>query len=429
MINKNIVITAVAIAAVVIIVAGAVVLLNNNNDSRKGDETGRLEVYGNANNDDLIDRSDVKALEDFMKSGWDRVKYPFADADGDGEITQKDVDIVNKVLNGEKVTLQYKNGKGEVKSVQYPVTGFVIGGTAVHAMINALDATDKALAKTGQASSLDSLGELDAPTRDLPSVGENPYKIDMELVSKIEGVSAVFTLCTSTYDGIEDAVRGTYVDCIRIDPDDTNRSVQTFLLVGFLTGHSDRAKIIADFYDRWNADISKKVATIKDSDKKTTLTMYTSSIAGYKYYLAKNTVSAGAINLSDFDENTRSIKDNREWAAVDKYQAEYIVQYLEMGFDPQYETKAEMQKAFEKYGKYLDLMKAYPDKYFIVNKNIPDIARVGYVAQYLYPDVFGNDYGEKLYEELVKTFYPYIKNFDVSKSIDIFDKKTIDGLA
>ena len=51
-------------------------------------------------------------------------------------------------------------------------------------------------------------------------------------------------------------------------------------------------------------------------------------------------------------------------------------------------------------------MKAYPQNYVVINKNMPDIVRTAYVAQVLYPDVFGADFGDKLYKELVSVFYP-----------------------
>ena len=376
--------------------------------SWKTDITNRLEVYGNANGDDVMDSNDLKAIDWFINNSWDSTTYSFADANGDGKVTSDDREIVRKILAGESVDVRYINGNGDVKTAHYPVTGLVVGGTAVHPVINATGAYDKAVALTGKSGSVDE--NLNKKTYNLPSVGAKAYSLNVDELSKYPTVNAVFTLNTSVYDSIEtvlEPIEG--ISCIRINPDDSDRSTQTFLLVGFLTGHSDQAAKIVAFYDKYNKVIADNVAKIKN--QKTTLTMYSYSMCGTDYYLTKNTVAAGAKNLSDFTDNTKKIKDNPEWAADEKYQAEYIIQYngLDMIWNP---TADEMKEEFEYYGQYYTLMKAYPQNYVVINKNMPDIARTAYVAQVLYPDVFGADFGDKLYKELVSVFYPYVGSFD-----------------
>ncbi len=415
-------ILAVVIVAIIAIAGVAAFLMLSGNGGDKEDTswqkdiTGRLEVFGNANNDDHIDDNDLKAIDSFIKNNaWDKNKYPFADANGDGKITSDDRSMVEKMISKESVDVRYINGNGDVKTAHFPVTGLVVGGTAVHPVINAVGAYDKAVALTGKASNVDPV--LNAPTSKLPSVGSKAYSIDIDELSKYKA-NAVFTLNTSVYDGIEDALKNIPgISCIRINPDDSDKSTQTFLLVGFLTGHSDRADKIVAFYDKYNKVIADNV--VKIGTKKTTLTMYTSSMCGTDYYLTKNTVAAGARNLSDFnDANTKKIKDNPEWAADEKYQAEYIIEFS--GFDMIWKpTLSELQEEFEYYGQYFTLMKAYPEKYVVINKDMPDIARTAYVAQVLYPGVFGSAFGDNLYKELVKTFYPYIDSFDPAKDTTV----------
>lgn len=404
----------IAIAMVAVIaVAGVAVyfmFINGGDDSPwKADASGRLEVYGNANNDDYIDDDDLKALDYFIGGEpWDKTKYPFADANGDGKITAADRSLVEKIIKGESVEVRYLNGSGNLKTAHYPITGLVVAGTAVHPVINAVGAYDKAVALTGKSGSVDPT--FNKNTYKLPSVGSKAYSLDIEELSKYPTVNAVFTLNTSTYDDIEEVLEPiSGISCIRINPDDSDKSTQTYLLVGFLTGHMSQASKIVGFYDEYNKVIEKNAAKV--SKKKTTVTMYSYSMCGTEYYLTKNTVAAGAQNLSDFTDNTRRIKDNPEWAAADKYQAEYIIQFT--GMDTIWKpTKEELHEEFEYYGQYFTLMKAYPNNYVVINKDIPDIARTAYVAQILYPDVFGADFGNDLYGKLVKVFYPFVENFN-----------------
>ncbi|MGN0098962.1 MAG: hypothetical protein ACI38Y_06525, partial [Candidatus Methanomethylophilaceae archaeon] len=315
-----------AIAVVAIIAIGGVgafLLLNGGDDEVAKDITGRLQVYGNADNDDHIDSDDLKAFDN-MRESWDKEKYPYADANRNGVLDDGDREIIQKLVDGKTCDVYYVNGKGEVAQITYPVKTVGIAGTMVHPVINSLGASDMAMAKCGKSTSLDPV--LDAPTYDLPSIGPKAYEIDKELLGNYN-IDAVVTLYSTTYDDVEKALVGTPVQCIRINPESSDMSLNTYLLMGFLLQKTDRADAIVSFYDKYNKIIEDKVSAIED--KKTTLTMYSYSMCGTDYYMTKNTVAAGTINLSDFnDSNTKSLKDDMgAWAAVPKYQADYIIQY------------------------------------------------------------------------------------------------------
>jgi ABC-type Fe3+-hydroxamate transport system substrate-binding protein len=118
------IIAAVAVCALVI-AAAAVILAFSKSDSggERINTTEVAAVYGNANNDYALDDLDVKLLEDIAggKTSWDRAKYPLADADQDGRITQGDVDLVKKILNKERCDVYYHNYFNEAQRLSYPV--------------------------------------------------------------------------------------------------------------------------------------------------------------------------------------------------------------------------------------------------------------------------------------------------------------------
>lgn len=76
-------IIAIFAAAIVIAASGtaAFVLLGDKDDDLKQkDVTGRLVIYGNANNDDYLDNDDVSFLQNLIDGAtWNKEKYPFAD--------------------------------------------------------------------------------------------------------------------------------------------------------------------------------------------------------------------------------------------------------------------------------------------------------------------------------------------------------------
>lgn len=116
---------AMAVVAILIVAAAVVIIATGNEKSEPVKETGRLLVYGNANNDDYLDERDISYIEDIISGDieWDEVKHPFADTNTDGEINEQDVDLLRKFLNKEECLMYYLNTWGTKSYVHYPITG------------------------------------------------------------------------------------------------------------------------------------------------------------------------------------------------------------------------------------------------------------------------------------------------------------------
>ncbi len=133
----------IAIVAVVIVAVAAVafVALSNgggSDDSKDGarvgdvikekdfpDSKSRLWVYGNANEDDFMDETDVTALEAMVKGSAKRTQL--ADANADGLINDHDVDYLKKIINAKESTeldVYYIDNYFKVAKVSWPVKSF-----------------------------------------------------------------------------------------------------------------------------------------------------------------------------------------------------------------------------------------------------------------------------------------------------------------
>ena len=410
----------IAIAAVVIVVVaaiGAFALMNNDDAEEDAPSMGLLQVYGNANSDKSIDDDDLDTIQMIIDKNGDsdesndidwKTEYPFADADRNGKVDSADIELVKKIIGRESCEISYIDGRDVECTVSFPVERFVIAGTMVHPVINALGADGKAVGMTGKTKNLDPV--LDAPSFDLPQMGSKAYTIDAELLSKAGKVDAVFTLYSSTYNEIDEGLKGTGIPSVRINSESMDKTVQAYLLVGLLTDTVEKSHAIVDFYDKYMNEISKKVESI--ADKKTGFAAYSYSMCGENYYMTKNIVDAGIKNLSDFSDNTKKLKDNNEWALIDKYQGDYIIEFS--GWNLRWTADQNVTEEYDYYGKYFTGFDAYKEgNYVVVNKTMNDIARVAFIAAYVYPEVFGEDYGYQVYEELIQLFYPYVENFDV----------------
>ena len=125
----------IAAVAVVAVAAVAVFLVMNNTGSEDHSsasfEDTRLRIYGNANGDDQIDKTDlniVKWIIDSNKSedvtkhvDW-KNDYPLADANYDQKINDDDVTVIQKILDKESTRMYYYNKYERVTYVNYPIS-------------------------------------------------------------------------------------------------------------------------------------------------------------------------------------------------------------------------------------------------------------------------------------------------------------------
>lgn len=403
----------IAVAVVVIIAIAAVaayVLLQDNDDDDNGlkDITGRLQVYGNANNDDFIDDSDLKAFDTLRNGTWDKEKYPFADANRNGQLDDEDREIIQKIINKEKVTISYINGLDEVKTLSYPIDMVGLTGTMIYSIPEILNVVDRVAARSNSSSMDEVLLKEIIP---LDSLGAKAYLVDPGLLAKHPRIDAVITMSTSVYDDVPTVVENAQKACIRLDTESSEGTIQGYLLIGFLLDASEKASQYAQFYDSTMADIEKKLASV--TEKKKTLTSYSYNICGKNYYLTQNTIDAGGDNLTTFTKNTQKIKDNPEYLQ-DYPTVQFQFQIDSMGWSTL--SQSDINDEYDYYGKYFKYSAAYPDHYYKINKDMPDLIRTAFMASIMYPDVFGDDYGYKTFQSLLDQFYQFLGTFDVTKT-------------
>lgn len=159
-----------AIVLVVIIVVaavGVVLVVNDKDDDSKtiqftGGTSGCLQVYGNANNDFVIDDGDIDQINRIIADGTEwKTDYPFADANYDGIVDSKDVDFVKAIIDATPkskapaymLCFNTDRPDGYVEEVQVPVTSaaFSFAATTLGAL-NTVGIVDEFVAVTKSAS-------------------------------------------------------------------------------------------------------------------------------------------------------------------------------------------------------------------------------------------------------------------------------------
>ena len=288
-ISKNVMI---AIIAVVIIAVAAVAFIafsngggsdDNNNGARVGEEIkekdfpdadSRLWVYGNANEDDVLDEADVTALEAMVKGS---VKWTqLADANADGKINGDDVDYLKKIINAKestKLDVYYIDNYFTVAKVSWPVKTFATsycsglytaeatGLTPKLAMVDDTIATYWAKLNSYAAKAV-SFGSTETPNYEsMMEQKINVYvpgycdaKADPLSKEKLNPVG-IDVMFMNTCDNSGVPYPNEYID-------------RSILMFGFLLqGDMDQCYDYLEWHDKVLTTVENAASTIKESDK------------------------------------------------------------------------------------------------------------------------------------------------------------------
>ena len=394
---------AVAIVAIMAVTgAGLYMMLGDNDGYRSDDDSGRLMIYGNANNDDYLDKEDVTMLERIIAGEAEATRY--ADANQDGKIDQKDIDMVKRMIKREKMDIYYDyRYVGEILQgkVSYPVKSLCVVGTNVISAVKSIGAVDEILCTSGGA--MDAVLYSDLVT--LPKVSTSAFKANMEEVSKYP-VKAIITQDSASYLDNYVEFQNAGIDVIRISASDGVDSVSGFITLGYLLQCESRANDYAKFCDGIIENLESKVGAgmLKDTDRVTALSVTMTNYVGgttSDYYAA--TMIAGAINLADWEKTTMRFNLGDEWLLEEKYQSDYIIHSRSIGYGAFGED--DLKNTWNTYSQYFAEMDAYKDgNYVILNANMPVPLRLAYMASVFYPDIFGSDYGERMHQIFVDSF-------------------------
>ncbi len=288
--DKKIAIIAAIIAAVVIIAAAAVLLMNNNESGEKHnagdrigesisekdypDTTGRLWVYGNANEDDKIDSSDLTALK-AMVAGT-KTATQLADANADGVVDDKDVEQLEKMLAAgadTELRVYYIDNYFRVAKIDWPIKTFATGFSSGFYASEVAGVTDKIVMVDEMMG--DGWKKLNSATKDAPSFGDESSpdweallksgidvyvpgwcedEADKLAPSKLKGIDVMFM---NTSDNWFVEFPNEYID----------RSLTTF---GYLIqGDMDQVYKWLNWHDSVLKKLKDAAATLKDSEKAT----------------------------------------------------------------------------------------------------------------------------------------------------------------
>lgn len=393
------------IAAIIIVAAGgsALLLINNdnNNEYKSTDNSGRLAILGNANNDDYIDDDDLATIDAIIDGTTSKEDHPLADADNNGTVDSEDRKIVERMIKREKMDIWYINGNDEIKKVGYPLNRVVVVGTNAALTLQALGAVTngKVVGTTGEATK-DYF--LFSDFKDLPKVSTSVLVADYDAVTNIGGVDAIITMSSKAYLKNESTFTDAGIDVVRISSSNGLKAISVALTMGYLLNLEERANEYAKFCDKVISHISEKKETIKNEDVRSclcaTMANYVSGTTSDYYTL---TIMCGGDNRADWSTVTKQFNAGDEWLLNDKYNVDAFIHYHNYTYDP----SEDLHTMYKSYRENFEALQTVKDgNYCMVNGNMPAVVRLAYTASILYPEIFGSDFGDKVHQEYVDNF-------------------------
>ena len=279
MMNTKYIAIVAAIFAVIVAVAAVIVLTGDEKEDLPTVEKGpynleditlplstRLVVCGNADNNDVLDKDDLKMIQDIVdgKATWDKEANPLADAYPDGTIDQKDIDLMKNILAKKSCWVYYVDYKSQTVRVQYPITGTI--GTMYYQQAQLASMfglwNDRVIA-CGSGS----LSEVSNPGWEKKISYGKGYNVDPQTVVS-SGVNTIlcYTQTDTTAPDMKQMVANTDIDLnvLCINHEQLLRCVTTY---GFLFDLENISQAYLSLADECSESINNALANVATDDQ------------------------------------------------------------------------------------------------------------------------------------------------------------------
>jgi iron complex transport system substrate-binding protein len=379
-----------------------------------------LEIYGNANMDDLLNDDDLQYLEGILSGTNDATR--FADANFDGKIDEKDAEQLQKILDGTEEKLTFMDIFEENVTVNKPIKRLVNMGYSGVEMTRILNAEDVLVAygqdRTKQKTFLPELERL-------PFVGNNPDNCDFEKIISLkpDAVQTNLERKSALIGGrdqkriFEKDLEGIPLICLNMREQDTLvKNVRTY---GYILDRESEAEEFIEWYSKYYNIFKSRTASIPEEERPTCVFEYTPY---YCYASGSNLgqiiTMAGGKNILDDAVGPNDPK----YGAMLEVQPEFVTKenprYIFVGVesygDGGYETNDMSKMAATKEQVMnrtelanIDAVKfndVYCLDYLLLLGAGNNIIGTAYLAKLFHPDLFQDIDPEAIHQEYVDKF-------------------------
>jgi len=430
MASKTTMIVAVAVVAIIVVAAAAVFFMGGGNNDKRLDIESALPVYGNANEDYIIDQKDIDLIQEIIDGKKSLSSYPLADANCDSKVDSADIDKVKSIIDKTATTVWHINQIDSAKTPtesKWPIkaaVGFATMNIAVYYKMLGIEDRIKAVAFSNAAPpDYDLIPGLKNAARGSTSSTSFEYEEASKYVTS-DGVTAIVTSVNSTYLKNWQDFEDHNIDVIRIDATGVkvNSFLSSVLLLSFMFDTLDDGKAykICEFSEGVMKDVTEKAKTITTPvvaiacNTAGTLTSPTSD-----YTLLLKEAGAKLIDDSRYTGSVNMKNDSGAWiyeVQLDKMIGVRVGSALGGSW---YMGTITQEKLNEMYD-YLKLLNCYKNNdCYCISGELPIPLRLAYAAEALYPDIYGQGYADKYHQQFCDMLWPD-DGWDISKLTFIY---------
>lgn len=438
--NKQM-IAIIAVIVVIIAAVGAYIALSGNNNGNDGSDDGEttgsydisdvdLTIYGNANGDNTIDEKDIDIINGIIDGRYQLSEYPLADANNDGSVNSSDVDKVEDIIAGNETDVTFIDQYDETVTVSYPLKDIVVIGSDMIQMMIPFNGTDYVAGYVCSDSYPVVQKKLTDNTdavrlcegRQLTADGWQALtQLDSTLQSQNREIGAIIIMNDEALTDYVDDVEASGIPTIHIRCTDPYLSLSGSILLGFLLGEETEKisqEYVADCRELLDM-INEKTSSLSDSEKTTFIAM------NMIYYVAENDSqytyigeAAGGVNISGIEGDSSSKLQDTE--AITQYNGR-----LDVILNITTKDCVNVDPASLWENKNIDKIQnsdAFENMVF-VNASMPTTIRVIYCAAVLYPELFTVEQADAAFQEIVDKYMSYLNDtvddgdFDVTQDM------------
>ena len=349
-----------------------------------------LEIYGNANEDDIIDMRDYTHTARIIC--WLEEETDLADANYDGRISVADMTQIGLIILGRERELTIVDAVFRIVTLDMPIESMVVTDDNHAELIRLLGAENGVV---GIEGSIPDRGYFPVMS-DKPNIGNQWSGLNYELIAALNpDVVIMLGLPFVPVEPVIEKLDDIGVKAVCIDPIDIEKRANTIMLLGYIFGKEGRA----GEYLGWRAEkldiIRERLKDVDEEDKPKTVAKDTDfrGIFGSRYVMSKTIELAGLRNIADFPglrevDPEWILEKNPEVFLLGDWKSEYVGYKITSPAKAEEDIKEETDEpGFDKITAVIE-GDVYEIEYMLLGTR-GDIG-VFYLAKIAHPEKFGD---------------------------------------
>ncbi len=220
-----------------------------------------LQIFGNANMDEVVDERDLEAVE-AMIGGAEAAQTPLSDADRDGDLDEDDLDLIGRIIRDEPAEVSLIDSAGRVVAVKTPAERVVPLHMRHATAVIVLGGED---AIVGVGSTVLERDLLFSNLQDRPSVGSHKEP-DPEAIMGLDPDLVITFTQLSSIDHLDDKL-SPQTALVRFDLSMVESLRGEMTALGYLLGDREAVVDYEEWYDARLKTVSERVSDISEEDR------------------------------------------------------------------------------------------------------------------------------------------------------------------